>query len=1180
MKCFQYFTFLFILFFHCTLSQNKVLQQKPNTSNLGYIENKGQVCDQNHKTRSDVLFTATDGKMLCHLKKNGISYQLNKIDNKKEQDSSISIIGRQIKKKTNQITIYRLDVNWINANKIVFIKKGIANDEYDNYYLEQCPNGLLNVKNYKDITYQNIYNGIDLKWYYKDGHLKYDYLVSTGANYKQIQLEYKGAEKIVINKNGELIITTPLGNIIEQAPLVTQNGKTLKAKWLLKNNIVSYSITNLNPSQSFIIDPVVRTWGTYYGGNGDTYGASCATDINGNVFLSGSTDSNGGTSIATVGSYQTIFTGWRDAFLVKFDSLGVRQWGTYYGGSGLDQVISCATDFNGNVFCAGITGSNTGTEIATTNSHQVIHGGGGDAFLVKFDNSGIRQWGTYYGGTGNDYGYSCKTDAIGNVYLAGFSDSYTGTEIATIGSHQPSNIGGTHDAFLVKFDNSGIRQWGTYYGGTSFDYGFSCTVDNANNVYLAGYTETNTGTDIATLGSHQPNHGGFIPGMYNDAFLVKFNSNGVRQWGTYYGGTGDEIGYCCSTDLNGNVYLTGSTQSTVGISTTGSHQATFGSTSNLYADAFLVKFDSAGIRQWGSYYGGSGFDGSNWCGTDNSNNIYVSGTTVSTSGTVIASSGSHQPLYGGGYYDAFLTKFNPNGMRQWGTYYGGTGNDFGISSVIDNNRFYIAGQTESNSGTDIATIGSHQANIAGTANAYLVQFYDCNTSIPPINNTPLANQSICSNNTTTLSVLGIGTINWYSIATGGVSLGTGTTFVTPSLSVGTYSYYAEDNICNIIPSRTAITFTVNSTPIISVNSGSICSGNSFTIIPNGASTYTYSSGSSIVTPTITTNYTIIGSSIEGCIGASVISSITVNALPIITVNSGSICSGNSFTIVPSGANTYTYSSSSVITPSITSSYTVIGESANGCLNNNVAISTVTVIEVPSVSITGNTVICASELLTLIANGVGNFLWNTGETTPSITSYPTSNITYSISATNACGTASDLISVIVNSLPTINYSNDTTILSDNTINLFANGGITYNWQPANLGCNTCSVVTVSPTSNTTYTVMITAANGCTVTKMISVRVEDNFEIFIPDIFSPNGDGQNDILYVRGLGIKEMSFKLFNRIGEKIFETNDITKGWDGCYKGTALNNAVFVYVLTATRLDGSKINKHGDVTLIR
>ncbi|MFO0436754.1 MAG: T9SS type A sorting domain-containing protein, partial [Sphingobacteriaceae bacterium] len=238
----------------------------------------------------------------------------------------------------------------------------------------------------------------------------------------------------------------------------------------------------------------------------------------------------------------------------------------------------CITDVSGNVYMTGETGSNT--NIATVGAHQTAFGGGSnDAFLVKFNSAGVRQWGTYYGGTGDDYGISCISDASGNVYVSGITNS--NTNIANVGSHQATFGGGTLDAYLVKFNSAGVRQWGTYYGGSGNDFGWICITDASGNVYMAGGTNSNT--NIATAGTHQTTFGGGS----NDAFLVKFNSAGVRQWGTYYGGTGVDFGYSCSNDATGNVYMSGDTDSNTNIATAGAHQTTFGGATE---DAFLVKF--------------------------------------------------------------------------------------------------------------------------------------------------------------------------------------------------------------------------------------------------------------------------------------------------------------------------------------------------------------------------------------------------------------------------------------------------------------------------------------------------------------------------------------------------------------------------------------------------------------
>jgi len=481
----------------------------------------------------------------------------------------------------------------------------------------------------------------------------------------------------------------------------------MKKTNLLMTAIAIFGFATITMAQN------VRAWGTYYTGtgqvwpNGEDRGSSCITDAAGNVYMVGFTSSN--SDIATAGAHQTVYaggpivfgTGGYDAFLVKFNSSGVRQWATYYGGSQDDMGISCAVDASGNVYMIGSTSSTSG--IATAGAHETTVN---DGFLVKFNSSGVRQWGTYFEGNGN----ACTTDASGNIYIVGLTNSTSG--IATAGAHQ-TVMSGSGDAFLVKFNSSGVKQWGTYFGGASsgasgMEKGLSCATDALGNVYMTGHTPSTSG--IATAGAHQTIYGG----SSTDAFLVKFNSSGVIQWGTYYGGEGVDIGYSCATDASGNVYMAGDAQQqnlpASGISTIGAHQSAYG---GGYSDGFLVKFDSNGLRQWGTYYGGSLLDVSFSCATDASGNVYMSGETQSFTG--IATSGAHETTVN----DAFLVSFNSSGVRQSGTYYGGIKN---VCTTDASGNVYMTGYTQSNSG--IATAGAHQTANGnnGYSDAFLVKF--------------------------------------------------------------------------------------------------------------------------------------------------------------------------------------------------------------------------------------------------------------------------------------------------------------------------------------------------------------------------------------------------------------------------------------------------------------------------
>lgn len=325
-----------------------------------------------------------------------------------------------------------------------------------------------------------------------------------------------------------------------------------------------------------------RLWATYFGGSNTDFASSCFADDFGNIYLAGSTNSI--LEIAFNG-HQNSLEGGLDAFLVKFNSAGVRQWASYYGGSENDRGQSCVTDGVGNVYLVGYTNS---TDNIAFNGYQNDYGGGfNDAFIVKFSSLGERQWASYFGGVNEDEGRSCAIDGSGNVYLAGNSNTSSGL---AFNGHQ--NLGGgTYDGFLAKFNSQGTLEWSTYYGGENYDVAHKCAVDDLGNVFIAGQTASESGI---AYGNYQNTYGG---GAF-DAFLVKFNSFGNRQWSTYFGGAGIVIAKSCAIDNMGKVYLIG--QATLGSDITfGGHQEIHGT--GVW-DAFIAKFDcedcSIGVEQF------------------------------------------------------------------------------------------------------------------------------------------------------------------------------------------------------------------------------------------------------------------------------------------------------------------------------------------------------------------------------------------------------------------------------------------------------------------------------------------------------------------------------------------------------------------------------------------------------
>jgi len=205
------------------------------------------------------------------------------------------------------------------------------------------------------------------------------------------------------------------------------------------------------------------------------------------------------------------------------------------------------------------------------------------------------------------------------------------------------------------------------------------------------------------------------------------------------------------------------------------------------------------------------------------------------------------------------------------------------------------------------------------------------------------------------------TANTFSWSTGATS---NSVVITPSLTT-TYSVTGT-NSSGCIGTTVVKTVSVNPIPTVVVNSGTVCSGNTFSISVSGATTYTYSGGSAVVNPTVSTDYTVTGTGSNGCTDVE-ISSVTVNPKPTLTVNTGTICAGDSFTMVPSGASTYTYSGgSAVVSPTVTTDYTITGTSSLGCPSSNSVICTVNVSPAPILTISGSSSICAGSSATLSA----------------------------------------------------------------------------------------------------------------------------------------------------------------------------------------------------------------------
>ncbi len=670
-------------------------------SKLRFTENLGQLVDKDGKPMPEVLYSTQAGGLRIFITTTGLSYQFLQASNfhTKEQEKSPAATG-SLKAEYN---LHSFKMVLKNGQQPSSILKNQAGADLENFYLPHCPQGIVNVRNYQRITLQNIYHNIDWIIYINNNQLEYDFVVKPGGHLEDIQMQYQGVDDLSITKTGALKINSSIGILQQKAPISFQaTDKFVHSRFVLNKNIVSLAC-NYDATQLLTIDPVIE-WSTYYGGSGTEYiDPSTTIDIDGNSYLVGGTNSTSG--IAQLG-FQNASGGLLDAYVVKFDKLGNRLWGTYFGGLKDDYALSVKTDISKNVIICGETYS---TNAISFNGFQNFFGGGtSDGFVLKLNALGKRSWSTYYGGNGNESITSCVADPSGDIFFAGETSSTNATSIAAGTGYRFKN-NGKQDMFLVKFSSTGSRVWGTFYGGEDVDYSATCGLDAMGNVFLTGSTYSTT--LIASSGSHQKDYAG-----NGDAAIIKFTPTCSRVWATYFGGTDYDRVYSSCIDKDGNILAAGATASLNGIAKNAA-QNIFG---GGCCDALILKMNNDGALSWATYFGQEEQEKAEGITTDVEKNIYVAGYSGSQNNI---SQEGFQNEYGGGFNDAILVKYLSTGEREWSSYLGGRESDFGLSISNDKDgNLYLCGITNSTEG--IEYFGFRPNFAGGNYDAFLTKIND------------------------------------------------------------------------------------------------------------------------------------------------------------------------------------------------------------------------------------------------------------------------------------------------------------------------------------------------------------------------------------------------------------------------------------------------------------------------
>lgn len=283
-------------------------------------------------------------------------------------------------------------------------------------------------------------------------------------------------------------------------------------------------------------------------------------------------------------------------------------------------------------------------------------------------------WCTYYGGVFNEAFTHVDADQDGNIIAVGWTESANFPTL-NAGTYYQGTKSVNEDAVIVKFSATGERLWATFYGGNAEDFAYGVSADNAGNIFVTGET-VSPNFPVLNAGTY------FQAGLNGDedVFILKFNAAGTRQWATFYGGDNKEGGHSIIADPSGNIFVTGYTKSSnfPKLNAGTYYQASMAGVQ----DAFMLKFSNTGSRLWATYYGGNAFDEGNALAADSDGEIFMTGTTKSTT-LPVYDAGTYYQATMVGDTDAYVIKFSNTGSRLWASYFGGTDAEYGMSVVCD-----------------------------------------------------------------------------------------------------------------------------------------------------------------------------------------------------------------------------------------------------------------------------------------------------------------------------------------------------------------------------------------------------------------------------------------------------------------------------------------------------------------
>jgi len=634
-------------------------------------------------------------------------------------------------------------------------KKIIGNKEIlgkYNYLIGSKNDWVTGVPLYQELYYEDIWEGIDLKYHHSVGNLKYEFLLDPFASPSSIVINIEGGEYVQSSGN-DLFIHLNEEVYIQDSNLFVHYADKEKEAINAEFSIIdatsyTFQLETYDRTRPIIIDPLYLS--SFIGGYGEEKCNGVGVDNKGNPYITGyTTYSDIGDFPTTPGAYSISRKGTSyDAYITKFHYSGSDLfYSTFIGGNGDDYAMNLHVDEYGFSYITGYTNYSSSEIFPTTSGayqRSFTYNNYTEAFLVKLSTDGSSLvYSTLIGGAFFDYAYDVDVDRNGNATIVGCTQysslvtSEYGDYPYTKGAFQSRN-GTSQDAFITTFDSKGANLiFSTYLGGNQSECAFNVVMNSNQEIYLSGNT-TSLGFPV-TFGAFDTTYNGG-----NDVFISKIVENGtLLGYSTLIGGNGDD---CCGgldVDDNGNTFICGFTNTTSFPTTLGAYSTSYTGGSH---DTYITKINSTGKGLIYSTYLGSSEDdisGYDSISVGSNGNVYFIGSTNAKntdSKQWPITSGAYQTNNAGGY-DFFFVNLSANGNSiSHSSLFGGSDNDYGLQLVIDtNNIAYLSGYTFS---SDFPTTsGSYDRSIANSDAVLLKYGENIQDDRAPIFTSDLSDQS-------------------------------------------------------------------------------------------------------------------------------------------------------------------------------------------------------------------------------------------------------------------------------------------------------------------------------------------------------------------------------------------------------------------------------------------------------